>query len=67
MWDEFCRMLREQFRLEDYGRCGRGRAGDNAATEQREHGELRLQVLCHVFEDSRPVGGGEDGQVRSPH
>ena len=22
-WDDFCRVIREQFRLEDYGRCGR--------------------------------------------
>ena len=64
-WDDFCRMLREQFRPEDYGPPRTRRAGDNAARQQRKRGGFCLSVPRHVFEGSGPGGGGEIGPVRS--
>ena len=31
---------------------------------ERNGGGLLFQILCHLFEDTRHVGGREDGQVR---
>ena len=52
-WDEFCRLLREQFRPEDYGRRGR----DELATMRQKGGEsmadfvFRFRATCLKIPD----------------